>query len=632
MTDPASRWAAPCLAALLLAPIAAAAAAAPIRLDVDLTEAPQRIVHARLTMPVERGPLTLLYPKWIPGEHGPTGPIADLAGLELSAGGAAVPWQRDPLDMFTFHAEVPPESSSLEIRLDYLMPSATGMFSTGPASSAELAVLSWNTVLLYPAGSAADELIYQASLELPPGWELGTALPVAHREGTRVEFTPVSLTTLVDSPVAAGAHHRVFTLADVPPHRLHVVADGVAALEMTPETLGAYRQLVTEGLALFGAHHYRAYDFLLTLSDHVDSFGLEHHESSDNRLPERSLIDPDLLLESAGLLPHEFVHSWNAKYRRPEGLATPHFQTPMQDDLLWVYEGLTSYLGEVLTARSGLWTPEHTRESLALIAAGLAHRPGRAWRPLADTTRAAQVLYGARQEWSAWRRGVDFYDEGVLLWLEADTVIRKATGDERSLDDFCRHFYGGASGPPEVRRYSYDELLAALGSVAPHDWRGFFGARVASIRAEAPLAGVIGSGWKLAYSEEMNAQQRVAEKANDTTDLRFSLGLLLRHKKRDPEDGRVLDTIPGMPAVEAGIAPGMKLVAVNGRAWSPEILREAVRAAEAGSDPIELLVVNADFYRTHRIHYHGGERYPHLVREATRPDILSDILRPHGRQ
>lgn len=631
MTHPARRLVQVLALAVALAasfgPPAAAQPPAPIRLDVDLRDAPQRIFHARLTLPVEAGPLTLYYPKWIPGEHGPTGPVADLVGLKFTAGGTEIAWRRDPLDMYTFHLDVPAGAATLEARLDYLTPSGAGNFSSGPASSAEVAVLAWNTVLLYPAGRPAAEIAVQASLTPPLGWRYGTALPVARESGGRIEFAPVSLVTLIDSPVALGAHYRAIPLAAEPvPHQIDLVADSEAALAIGPAAEAGFKKLVAEALALFGAHHYRDYHFLFTLSDHVESFGLEHHESSDNRLPERTLLDPDLFVDGAGLLPHEMVHSWNAKYRRPAGLATPDYQTPFVDDLLWVYEGLTSYLGTVLTARSGLLSAETSREALALIAAGLDHQPGRTWRPLGDTTRAAQVLYGARDEGLSWRRGVDFYDEGVLIWLEADTVIRRTTGGAKSLDDFCRAFYGPPSGPPEVKPYTFDDLVAALSAVAPYDWRAFFAARVEKINPRAPLGGLTGGGWKLVYSGVMNSHQKAFESANATLDVRFSLGLTLHHRRGDADDGLVIDAIAGSPAAAGGVGPGMKLVAVGGRKWTPEVLRAAIAAAAGRSEPIELLVENAGFYRTYEVDYHGGERYPHLERDAATPDLLSDVL------
>ena len=629
-------------ATLVVAPLALAteAPSGPIRLQVDLSEAPLRIVHAELSIPVQPGPLTLLYPKWIPGEHSPSGPIADLTALVMRAGGKTLAWERDPVDMFTFHVEVPPEASSLEVKLDYLTPSETGRFTASPASTDQMAVLSWNTVLLYPAGPPSDDLIYRASLKLPPGWEFGTALPLASptqghtpEPSGLVEFQPASLTTLVDSPVLAGAHFRAVDITGGAPvlHEIDMAADSDAALAIPQSEVDLYTRLVAEAQALFGAHHYRNYHFLLTLSDHTNSFGLEHHESSDNRVKERTLIDPDTFVMRAGLLPHEFVHSWNGKYRRPAGLATPDYEKPMVGDLLWVYEGLTSYLGDVLTARSGLWTPERYREELALIAAGLTQqaRPGRTWRPLADTARAAQLLFGQRSEGSSMRRGVDFYDEGVLIWLEADTVIREQTGGQRSLDDFLKLFHGAPSGPPAIKPYTFDDLVAALEKTAPYDWRRFFDERVTAVHADAPLGGITHGGWRLAFSDQINEHLKAREKADENVDLRFSLGLTLSTKKGD-DNGRVLDAIAGSPAALAGVAPGMKLVTVGGRAWSADILREAIRAAQGSTQPIVLTLDNADYVKTVRVDYHGGERYPHLVRDARQPDLLSQIIAPHA--
>jgi predicted metalloprotease with PDZ domain len=309
------------------------------------------------------------------------------------------------------------------------------------------------------------------------------------------------------------------------------------------------------------------------------------------------------------------------------GLTRSDFQRPFIDDLLWVYEGLTSYLGRVLTARSGLWTPDYARDALALLAAGLEHRPGRTWRALSDTARAAQVLFGAGDEWSSWRRGVDFYDEGVLIWLEVDTTIRALTDGRRTLDDFCNRFHGGTSGPPEIKTFTYEELVEALNEVAVYDWRAFFDQRVYEVRERAPLAGITNGGWRLVFSEDANLHQEATERARNLTDLRFSLGLTLRHRPRDAANGQLLDVIRGLPAEQAGLAPGMKLIAVNGRRWSPRLLRSALEAAKEDGKPLELLIEDADFFQTVRIRYRGGERYPHLVRDESRPDLLSSIFR-----
>jgi predicted metalloprotease with PDZ domain len=604
----------------------ALAAEPPISVQVDATRAPMRIFHARLTIPAAPGHLELLYPKWIPGEHGPTGPITDLAGLTVSVSGKAIPWRRDPVNMYAFHVEVPAGASAVEVELEFLSPAGTEGFSSGASATARLAVLSWNQLVLYPKGRSARDLRYSASLRLPAGWQLGTALPIASQSGDEVAFKTVPLTTLVDSPVVAGAFFRD---VDLTPkggvsHAMHVAADGPAALEMSPELEASFRKLVVEALALFGSHHYSSYHFLVTLSDHVAHFGLEHHESSDNRSWERALVDEDRRRLMAGLLPHEVVHSWNGKYRRPATLTDADFGQPVDSSLLWVYEGLTTYLGDVLTARSGLWTPEEFMDNLALDAAAQERRVGRIWRPLLDTAVSAQILYESRPDWANWRREVDFYPEGELIWLEADVLIRQDTGGRRSLDDFCKSFFGGKSGPAEVRPYAFPDVVAAMNEVAPRDWKKFFEERLERPTATAPLGGVTGGGWKLVYTPEMSPRLESIETVEETTDVSHSIGLLLDDK------GAIVDTVPGLAADRAGIGPGMKLIAINGRAWDPEVLRDAITATKSGVQ-LELLVDNAGYVSTHALDYHDGERYPHLVRDETKPDVLSAIIKTAGK-
>lgn len=604
---------------------AARAALPPITLSLDATEAPRKILHSHLVIPAGTpGPLTLVYPKWLPGEHGPTGPITDLAGLRMTAAGRTIPWQRDLVDMYAFHCIVPPGVAAIEVDLDFLLPASTAGFTSSASSSAQLAVINWNQVLLYPQGSASDALTYNVHLRLLVGWKFGTAMTVARESREGIDFKPVSLTTLVDSPLAAGAYFRRIELTPgaTPAHYIDMVGDSAAALEMSPELIADYKQLVAETGALFGARHYTQYHFLYTLSDHVASFGLEHHESSDNRVPERTLLDEAQHMLNADLLPHEFVHSWNGKYRRPADLTTTDYQQPMRTDLLWVYEGLTQYLGDVLTARSRLLTPEQSREFLASIAAQLDYRAGRMWRPLVDTATAAQLLYEAPPSWASWRRSVDFYNEGVLIWLEADVIIRQRTQGRSSLNDFCRRFHGGQTGAPAVNTYTLDDVVKTLNEVAPYDWRAFFDREVYNINPRAPLAGIEGSGWRMVYTDAPNVYTQAQEQTGEVTDLSYSLGLSLG------SEGNVVDVIPGQAADKAGIGPGMKLVAVGGRRWSPEVLRQALRATKTSSEALELLLENGDFYKTYRLNYHGGERYPHLERIGERPDLLGEILKP----
>jgi predicted metalloprotease with PDZ domain len=617
---PLLRWLSLLAAAcsLLAAPLALAQST-PIKLDVDATDAPRKILHARLQIPASPGPLTLLYPKWLPGHHAPNGPITDLVGLKMTAAGKPVEWRRDPEDMFAFTLEVPAGAASLNVALDYLLPA-------GPdgSASAQLADICWNEVLLYPKGAKAADLQYVPSLRLPKGWQFGTALVPAKQSPGLVQFKSVSLETLVDSPVIAGNHFRTVDLSPgaQPPHFLHIAADSPSALELKPEDARHLACLVPETEALFGARHYRAYHFLLTLSDHVAHFGLEHHESSDNREAEKYLIDADLFKVRAGLLPHEMTHSWNGKYRRPVGLATPDFQQPMNGELLWVYEGLTDYLDGVLATRCGLWTEDDFRQRLALDAARLDHQPGRTWRPLADTAVAAQLLYDASKAGTAWRRGVDFYPEGALIWLEADTLIRRETEGRRSLDDFCRRFCGGPSGPPRVVTYTLDDVLSTLNEIAPHDWRQFFQSRVYATTPRAPLGGIENAGWRLAYTNTVPSMLKSMETAQKSTDLRYSLGLILK------EGGAVQDVIPGSPAAKAGVAPAMNILAVNGRRWTADLLRTAIQSALTNTAPIELIVEHDDFFQTCNLDYHDGDKYPCLQRTPSKPDLLAPILKP----
>ncbi|HJS99321.1 MAG TPA: hypothetical protein VJ756_09525 [Terriglobales bacterium] len=599
-----------------------------ITLAVDATEAPRKIFHAKLTIPATPGTLTLYYPKWIPGEHAPDGPIVDVAGLKFTANGQTLNWRRDLTDMFTFHVEVPAGVTSVEASLDYLSPAAEHGFSGAASATARMTVVSFNQVLLYPKGWPADQITYTASLRLPAGWKFGTALPIANQSGDEVQFKPVSLYTLVDSPVIAGEYLKVVPLSpagEYPPHEMDIAADSAAALDAPVEGWQNYRNLVSQAYALFGARHYRDYHFLYSLSNHVAHFGLEHHESDDSRVGEDGLVNPDERKLVAGLLPHEYVHSWNGKYRRPADLTTPDYEKPMVTTMLWVYEGLTSYLGDVLTARSGLWTPQEFREELAMTGAMLDHRPGRTWSNLQDTNDAAQILYFGTPQWSSWRRSVDFYPEGVLDWLWADVIIRQQTHNQKSLNDFCKLFYAGPTPQPNqapvVKPYTFDELVNALNQIAPYDWRGFWHERLTTHVPHAPLGGIEGSGWRVVYTDTPSEMSKLSEQERKAINAEYSVGLALK------EDGTIVDTVHGGLAAEAGIGPGMKVIAVNSRKFTREVWHDALQATKTASGPLQLLVENTDYFTTYSLNYHGGEMYPHLQRETNQPDLLSDIIK-----
>ena len=599
----------------------------PAHLEVDLRDAPRHIFHATLTLPVKPGPITLVYPKWIPGEHSPTGPIVNLAGLKFTANGKEIPWRRDDVDMYAFHLDIPPAVTQLHASYDYLSPAEATGSRERPSSTEKFAILNWYMVTLYPQGFKTDELSYLATLRLPPNWKYGTALPVAHESEGVIGFAPVSLTTLIDSPVISGFYLRHIDLSpgQAPPHAVHVVADGPGPLEATASEVQHLRQLVAETGMLFGVRHYRRYDFLLTLSDRMPPDGVEHHESSDDRTEEAYFVVPEMF-DSSELLPHEFTHSWNGKYRRPAGLATLDYQTPMKGELLWVYEGLTQYYGVMLAARSGMMPPQMFHEYLASTAASLDERPGRNWRDLQDTAIAAQTLYSSPQEGSSWRRSVDYYDEGLLIWLEADTIIRKQSNGKKSLDDFCRKFFGGENSGPKVVTYTFDDIIAGLAEVASFDWRGFFSDHLKSHGPGAPLVGIENSGWRLAFTDVPNDYEHVDEIAGQVLSLQFSLGLLV-HTAGGEDSDRILDVIPGSPAASAGLSPGMRLIAVNGRKWSPEILRDALKRVKNNKDTIDLLAQNGDFFATYHLDYHGGERHPHLEQISGKTDLLSEIAK-----
>lgn len=604
---------------------AVSAQTVPIHVTADVTDAPRKILHASLSIPVRPGPMTLIYPKWIPGEHGPTGPIDNLAGIVIRANGNELAWRRDDVNMFAFHVTVPEGVSTLDAKVDFLATAAAAGFSAGASTSANLAIVSWNEVLLYPEGRSPAEIQVQPSVKLPAGWQYGTALTKSGESGGNVEFETVSLEQLIDSPLLAGKYFKEIPLAPevTPKHYLDMAADGPEDLRIRQDALTAYSNLVRETGALFQSRHYTSYHFLVTLSDQVAHFGLEHHQSSDDRVAERTFIDDNLSLLTADLLPHEFTHSWNGKYRRPAGLATGNYEDPMKGNLLWVYEGLTQYLGDVLAARSGLENADEFREALAASAATLDYRPGRTWRDLGDTAVAAQILYDASDQWENWRRSVDYYQEGELIWLEADTIIRKVTNDKKSLNDFCARFEGvGGNTPPKVVPYNFDDVVAALNAVAPYDWAGFFSERLSSKSPHAPFGGIENGGYRVMYTDRPGEFLEAREAATGDAQAWWTLGLTVT------SDGHIEDVLVGSVSDKAGLGPGMQIVAVNGRQYSASILSDAVLAAKDTKDPIELIAVNTGYYKTVKLDYHDGLRFPHLERVQGTPDRLDQILKP----
>jgi predicted metalloprotease with PDZ domain len=594
-----------------------------LRLAVDASDVNRRVVHVEETLTAPPSDLVLYYPKWIPGQHAPGGPIDRLAGLVVQADGRVLPWTRDALDTHAFHVAVPAGTAALQIRYDYLSPTSP---KVAPAEiSRDVMFLEWISVGLYPAGYYARRIPVEASLTLPAGFDYGTALTTRTRTGAHVEFEPTDLETFFDSPVYAGRYAQHLDLDPDAPVRvtLNVVADRPSALAIPESELRIHRALVQQAYKLFGPGHYRHYDFLLSLSDQVQQIGTEHHESSENGQDPEYFTDRDATIEARDLLAHEYTHSWNGKFRRPADLWTPSYDVPMQNSLLWVYEGQTQYWGQVLAARSGLWTAAEMRDELATVAALYAEQAGRRWRSLVDTTHD-EVMNGRRPEsWPSWQRFEEYYSEGQLIWLDADTLIRERTGGTRSLDDVARAFFGVQPGVVHPLTYTLEDVVEALNRVCPYDWATFLRERVQAVAPNAPLDGLARGGYRLTYTDEENPFLKAADKHKHRLTLSSSLGAIV-----DAEDGTLTEVAWDGPLYRVGLTEGSQLLAVNGLTFHEDRLLEAVKAAKGSADPIELIVRHGDTVRVVSVAYHDGLRYPHLVRDTAVPARLDDILQP----
>lgn len=593
-----------------------------IELRVDATDRAHRVFRVQETIPVKPGPLTLYYPEWLPGNHAARGPISALTGLIIRAGEQRIEWTRDPLDVYAFHLSVPEGVQRIALEFQFASPlsKAQGRIVATP----DIIGLQWNAVVLYPAGYFASRIPIDASLVLPDGWDFGSALEVEQRSAESVDFKTVSLDTLVDSPLFAGAHFRREDLAPgaKTPVYLNIVADTQESLEITDEQLAAHRNLVAEAKALFGAQHYDHYDFLLALSDHFSGIGLEHHRSSENGRSPGYFTEWDKPEQANGheLLAHEMTHSWNGKYRRGADLATPHFNTPMQDSLLWVYEGMTQYYGKVLAARSGLWNAKLARAYFANVAATYEfQRPGRVWRPLIDTTNQPIITPRLPLSYTSWQRSEDYYNEGLLLWLDADTKIRELTRGRKSLDDFARTFFGMDDGSYTVNTYTRADVVDTLNGVVEFDWSGFLADRLEGHGPQAPLDGIKRSGWTLTFGDEPNEYGKGSEAQYKSSDFGYSLGMSVG------KDGDIKDVVWDSLAFDAGLSKAMTIVAVNGREYSGDVLKAAVKRSVDEPQPIELLIKDFDRYRSVSLDYHGGLRYPKLERGEGK-DLLSSIF------
>jgi predicted metalloprotease with PDZ domain len=598
----------------------------PIQITADLSDAPRELYHAEVDIPVTAGPLTLTTPQWIPGNHRPTGPVKDITGVVFTADGKPLPWRRDDVDLYQFHLDVPKGVRTLHAHLDCIVTARV---------THKMAVLEWEKLLLYPAHVPVREIPIQPSLIVPAGWGVGTALTPINASvypvpatGSTTHFAATNVEQLEDSPIITGEYFHEFPLAPeiTPKHYLDVVSDFPDDSNLRPAFLSEVSDLVREASAAYESHHYLQYHFLLTLSNVAGGEGLEHGQSSDNGVDEKGYADEAHQLAEADLLAHEFTHSWNGKYRRPVGLYQPDFATPQQGALLWVYEGMTQYLGNVLAARSGLKSQAQYRDILAASAANLDYKPGREWRSTGDTAIAASVLRGREPEWSNWRRGQDYYQEGELLWLDADTLIRKTTKDRKSLNDFLHIFLakGGNTGPLIVP-YTFEELVQDLNQVMPYDWSTFLHDRVDKINPRADLDGIERGGYKLIYADKPSPSEQTlksigSRRMNST--YWYSIGL------RVSKEGGINDVRWNGPADKAGIAPEEKIMAVNGQVYSEDVLRAAIRDAKGKTEPIHFILQSDTYVVTADVNYHDGERFPVLQRVDGSTDYMDEITKP----
>jgi predicted metalloprotease with PDZ domain len=592
-----------------------------IKLSVDATDLAHAIFTVHETVPVAGpGPIVLQYPKWLPGNHSPSGPIDKLAGLVVHAGGQRLEWTRDPVDVYAFHVDAPAGATTLDLDFQFLSPVSTREGRV--VMTQQMLNVEWNADILYPAGYFSRDIQVQPSVKLPTGWTAATALDAASKTGDVIDYKTTTLNTLVDSPLIAGEYFKAFDLDPGGPARvtLDVIADRPADLDAKPDQINAHKALVQQAYKLYGSHHYGHYDFLLSLSDKMGGNGLEHHQSSEDGTIPKYFLDWDKTPAGRDLLAHEYTHSWNGKFRRPADLWTPNFNVPMRDSLLWVYEGQTQYWGYVLAARSGLMTKQETLDAIAAVAATYDYRVGRSWRAMIDTTNDPIIAERRPLSWLSWQRSEDYYSEGQLIWLDADTLIREKTQGKRSLDDFAKTFFGVENGSFVTKTYTFDDVAAALNSVYPYDWATFLHQRLEGHGPGAPLDGLRRGGYRLVFDAKQSDYLKSAELRRKNTDLMFSIGLSVN------KDAKLTDVQWDGPAFKAGATEGQEIMAVNGDAYTSDNLKDAITAAKGTSTPIELVVKDKDTFRTVRIDYHEGLRYPHLEREAGVPARLDDIL------
>ncbi|MXP25270.1 peptidase M61 [Altererythrobacter indicus] len=592
-----------------------------IQVDVDARDVQRGIFHVTETLPIaSSGVLRLRYPEWLPGKHSSAGKIANLTGFDFTANGQTLSWKRDPLDVFSILVDVPAGVSSLTAKFMYLAPLERdqGRVTVAPA----MLSMGWHEVSLYPAGQPVRDIQVYSSVRLPAGWTQASALePTGDADaGNVVHFKPVSYETLVDSPLVAGSNYKRVDLgSDV---YLDLFGDEPGNLDATDKQLQLHRDLVTQALKLFGVRHFDHYDFLVSMSDYLGGIGLEHHRSSEDGVPPDYFTDWDKRALNRYLLPHEFVHSWNGKHRRGADLATPDFHEPMQDSLLWVYEGQTQFWGSILAARSGLVTKDQALDMLATVAASYDQKAGRKWRPVIDTTNDPIMAHRNPAPWPSWQRSEDYYVEGMLAWLDVDMLLREKTKGKKSLDDFAKLFFGGTDGDWSVSTYRREDVVDALNTVYPYDWSTFLKQRIDDIAPHAPLDWIGQGGYRLTFDKEPNSYIAARQTNYKMADFSYSLGLSIGN------NGEVSQVYWGSPAFDAKLTPGTTIVGVNGREYSADVMKTAIDDSEGSDAPIALTVKRAGRVSNVDITYHGGQLYPHLERVKGTPARLDDLLAP----
>lgn len=588
-------------------------------INIDATDTDRGIYTVHQVIPVaKRGDFVLLFPRWVPGGHSPRNEIEKLAGLHVTGGGRPIPWTRDPVDVYAFHLDIPNGVKSIDVDFQYL--TATRADQGRAMVTRNLMSLEPISTSVYPAGYFVRQIPVKLTVEYPEGWSAASALN-ARVAGSTYVYEPTNYEILIDSPILAGRYYRKFALSDRV--NLNVFADTPQEIAAaTPEMIDAHKRLVEQAIKNFGAQHYDHYEFLLSISNELGGIGLEHHRSSEDGTRLGYFSDWANDAGARNLLPHEYTHSWDGKFRRGADMWTPDYRYPMRDSTLWVYEGQTQFWGYVLQARSGLVSKADTLEQYAVIAANLDNTPGRDWRALIDTTNSPIMSNRKPMAWTSWQRTEEYYNEGLLVWMEVDSILREQSHGTKSINDFAKAFFGINDGDWGEVTYTFDDVVATLDKIQPYDWRGFLTHRLNDVGRPAPLKGFERNGYKLVYTDVPNSSSRSSDPARRAADFTYSLGFNVG------SDNMLSAVLWGGPAFKAGLTVGDTVLAVNGVNYSEARLKAAVTDAKAAKDPIVLTVKAGEAVRTVKIDYHGGLRYPHFVKIGTGETGLDQLLAP----